>query len=61
MQLRIFCVHIENSSLWAELVNKNRFISVRLVSEEDKSFTFDNFDQNISLIFDVKDGSHVRQ
>ena len=25
------------SSLWAEFVNKNRFISVRLVSEEVKS------------------------
>ena len=52
-------VHIETSSLWAEFVNKNRCISVRLVSEEDKSIEFDNFDdshnsfsydQNISLI-----------
>ena len=29
----ILCVHIETSSLWAEFVNKNRCISVRLVSE----------------------------
>ena len=33
----ILCAHIETSSLWAEFVNKNRCISVRLVSEEDKS------------------------
>ena len=31
------CVHIKTSSLWAEFVNKNRCMSVRLVSEEDKS------------------------
>ena len=30
-------VYIETSSLWAEFVNKNRCISVRLVSGEDKS------------------------
>ena len=30
----------ETSSLWAEFVNKNRCISVRLVSEEDKSIQF---------------------
>jgi drug/metabolite transporter superfamily protein YnfA len=30
-------VHIETSSLWAEFVNKNRCISVCLVSEEVKS------------------------
>ena len=30
------CVHIETSSLWVEFVNRNRCISVRLVSEEDK-------------------------
>ena len=34
------CVHIETSSLWAEFVNKNRCISVLLVSEEDKSIKF---------------------
>jgi len=33
-------VHIETSCLWAEIVNKNRLISVRLVSEEDKSIQF---------------------
>ena len=33
----ILCEHIETSSLWAEFVNKNRCLSVRLVSEEDKS------------------------
>ena len=30
----ILCVRIETSSLLAEFVNKNRCISVRLVSEE---------------------------
>ena len=39
---------LNQGSLWAEYVNKNRCISVRLVSEED-----------ISLIFYVKDGSSV--
>ena len=42
----ILCVHIETSSLWAEFVNKNRCISVRLVSEEVKSIKFDNFDNS---------------
>ena len=37
---RKLCVHIETSSLWAEFVNKNRCISVRLVTEEVKSITF---------------------
>ena len=63
----ILCVHIETSSLWAEFVNKNRFISVRLVSEV-KSIKLIiliihiivSNDQNILLIFYVKDGSHVR-
>ena len=32
--------HIETSSLWAEFVNNNRCISVRLVSEEVKSIKF---------------------
>ena len=40
MQLRILCVHIEISSLWAEFVNKNRCISVRLVSEKVKIIKF---------------------
>ena len=44
MWSRIFCVHIETSSPWAEFVNKNRCISVRLVSEEVKSLNFDSFD-----------------
>ena len=46
MRSRILCVHIETSSLWAEFVNKNRCISVRLVSEEVKSIKFDNFDNS---------------
>ena len=69
MQLRIFYVHIETSSLWAEFVNKNRCISVRLVSEEVKELNFDNFDNwhNSFLwpeyffdFFYVQDGSRVR-
>ena len=39
-QLRIHCIHIETSSLSADFVNNNRCISVRLVSEEDKSIEF---------------------
>ena len=31
------CTYIETSSFWAEFVNKNRCISLRRVSEEDKS------------------------
>ena len=46
MLLRILCVHIETSSLWAEFVNKNRCINVSLVSEEDKSILFWNFDNS---------------
>ena len=42
----IAVVHIETSSFWAEFVNKNRCISVRLVSEEVKSIKFDNFDNS---------------
>ena len=34
---KVNCVHIETSSLWAEFLNKNRCISVSLVSEENKS------------------------
>ena len=37
------CVHIETSSLCAEFVNKNKCISVRLVSEEVKSIKFRKF------------------
>ena len=36
----ILCVHIETSSLWAEFVNKNRCLSVHLVSDEVKSIEF---------------------
>ena len=44
MRSCILCLHIKTSSLWAEFVNKNRCISVRLVSQEVKSIKFDNFD-----------------
>ena len=64
MLSRILCAHIETSSLWVEFVNKNRCISVRLVSVEVKSIDNYNiiasYNQNISLIFYVKDWSHVR-
>ena len=40
VQLRILSVHIETSALWAEFVNQNRCISVRLVSEEVKGIKF---------------------
>ena len=61
-------VHIETSSLWAEFLNKNRCISVRFVSEEDKSIILIIliihivvcYDQNMSLHFYVKAWSHVR-
>ena len=46
MQLRILWVHSKTSSLWVEFVNKNRCISVLLVSEEVKSIKFDNFDNS---------------
>ena len=46
MHLRILCVHIETSSLWAEFINKNRCISVRLVSEGVKSIKFWKFTEN---------------
>ena len=36
----LLCVHIEASSLWAEFVNKNRCISVRLAFEEVKRIKF---------------------
>ena len=42
------CVHFEISSLWAEFVNKNRCISVCLLSEEVKSINFDNFDNSLN-------------
>ena len=42
----ILCVHIETSFLWAEFVNKNRCISVSLVSEEVKTLNFDKFDNS---------------
>ena len=34
------------SNLWAEFVNKNRCISVRLVSRKLKALNFDNFDDS---------------
>ena len=45
MQLRILCVHIETSPLWAEFVNKNRCINC-LFSIRDglEHLIFDNFD-----------------
>ena len=46
MRSCILCVHIKTSFLWAEFVNKNRCISVRLLSEEVKSIKFDNFDNS---------------
>ena len=73
MRSCILCVHIKTSSLWAEFVNKNWCIRVRLVSEEVKSIKFDNFDnshnsfydQNISLILfmwkmDPMSGCNIR-
>ena len=40
MQGKLIAVHIEPSSLWTDFVNKNRCLSVRLVSEEVKSIKF---------------------
>ena len=34
------CEHIETSSLWAEFINKNICLSVRLVFKEVKSIEF---------------------
>ena len=57
--LRILCVHIETSSLWAVFVNKDRY------PERITAFIIliihiiVSFDQNISMIFFVKGGSHV--
>ena len=60
--------NIETSFLWVEFLNKNRCISVRLVSEEDKRLNFENFDNSHNsflwpeyfIDFYVNDGSHVR-
>ena len=41
--LHNLCVHIETGSLWAEFVNKNRSISVCLVSRRIKALNFENF------------------
>jgi len=46
LRTRILCVHIETSSLWAEFINKNRCISVRLVLRRLKAFNFNNFDNS---------------
>ena len=65
----IAVVHNETSSLLAEFENKNQYISVCSIYEEDKSIEFDkilkihilvSYDQKISLIFDVKSGFHIR-
>ena len=69
--MRILSVHIETSSLWAEFVNKNGCISVRLVSEEVKSIEFLIFENSHNSFlwrwteyfknyFYMKYGSHVR-
>ena len=42
----LFGNNIETSFLWADFVNKNRCISVRLVSEEGKPLNFENFDNS---------------
>ena len=63
----VYSVYILKPVLWAEFVN-SRCISVHLVSEEVKSIKLIilinhiiiSYDQNNSLIFYVKDGSHVR-
>ena len=44
--VRILCVHIETSFLWAKFVNKNRCISVRFVSEEVKALNLDKFNNS---------------
>ena len=61
MWLRILCVHIETSSLWAEFVNKNRCISVRIWGELKHLILIIliihiivSYDQNISQIIFVK-------
>ena len=58
----ILCVHIETSSLWAEFVNKNRCISVRLITSIPGGtkhliliiHIIVSYDQNISKIIFVK-------
>ena len=47
-------IHIETSSLLEGFVNKNRCISVRLVSEEDfyPQFNFEHFDNSIKVSYD---------
>ena len=62
MRLCILCVHIETSSLWAEFVNKNRCISVRLITSIPGGtkhliliiHIIVSYDQNISKIIFVK-------
>ena len=68
MLLRILCVHIETSSLWAVIVNKKWCLRVTLLSEEDKIFHFDHFDNSHDsflwleyfIDFLCENGSHVR-
>ena len=66
---RVYSAYIlKPVSFWAEFVNKNRCISVHLVSEEVKSIKFDNFDNSHNsflwpeyfIDFYVKDDSHAR-
>ena len=42
---------LQTSSLWAVFVNKKRYISVTLVSEEDKSIQFSKFCQEYFIDF----------
>ena len=51
MLLRILCVHIKTSFLWAVIVNKNRRISVSIILI---IHIIVSYDRNISLIFYVK-------
>jgi len=46
LQLRILCVHIETSSLWAEFVNKNRSSVFVYNPRRIKALNFENFDNS---------------
>ena len=47
MQGKLIAVAYTLRTYWAEFVNKNRCISVRLVSDEvKKALNFDNFDDS---------------
>ena len=45
MELRILCVHIETSFLWAEFVNKKKSVFV-LYPRRLKALNFNNFDNS---------------